>query len=392
MYLPAAELKRVEIAQFISEYKHTDIRKVALKLSKRPELPRELIIKQINGLQKSREKLPFLKFIFPHPLSLSQASSQTTAEYKASLYSGRKLIDLSGGTGIDSYFFSKKFLEVVYVEPRPELAELAKYNFDLTNIQVQEATAGKFLEQYRTSSAKVQEKSEVIYIDPDRRDKGKSLINLQDCQPDIPKLLPLLWQHTEHILLKLSPMLDLSVIRHQLSAIAAIHIIAVANDCKELLVELRAGFAGKMKIITINFSNDKEQQYTFSADEKKEEIAYSPPLSYLYEPNVAIHKANCYAELAADFDLKKLAPNTHLFTSRKLMMSFPGRVLTIEKVDKPQKKWLPQANIISKNFQMKPAEIARKYQIKNGGEQFLYACQLLHKKKVFIHASPVLLT
>jgi len=120
------------------------------------------------------------------------------------------------------------------------------------------------------------------------------------------------------------------------------------------------------------------------SDEMDAQLSYSEPEKYLYEPNAAILKSGGFKSLALKFDLKKLSKNTHLYTSKQLLLNFPGRIIEVEKVGKAEKKFLNRANVVSRNFPLKPEEIRKRYGIKEGKVHFLYACSLFTGKKVFI--------
>src|SRR5690606_37991222 len=154
-----------EIEKFIHQEQNTSIAELSLKLSKKDHLPKEFIINQINGRQKAKKKFPFLlqfkDYIFPSPRAFAQASSEQTAKYKATLVNGKKMTDLSGGMGIDSYFFSRNVTQLHYIEKDSELCELNRKNFELlnaTDITVHNLSAEDFLNS--------NEKFDIIYLDP----------------------------------------------------------------------------------------------------------------------------------------------------------------------------------------------------------------------------------
>ena len=374
-----------EVFEFIKLHLQERAADVALALSKKPELPKEFILNQINGYQKVEKKLPFLKkhpsYLFPNSRAVSQSSSESTAKYKASLISGKKLLDASGGMGIDSYFFSNEVSHVTYLEPNTELFEISSKNFEglnTNNIEGHNKTAVEFLTTSKSSF-------DWIYFDPDRRKNSSRLMKIEDCEPNILELLENIWQHTNQVLLKLSPMLDISVALKQLSHCKLVHIIAVENECKELLFTLDKNHSGEPEIKAINIEKKNTATFSFKfSQEQNCEVIVSDPLRYLYEPNAAILKAGGFKSIGEAFGLKKIAPNTHLYTSDQLNSDFPGRIVKIEGVYKPKKGIVKKANVVCRNFPLKPEELKKKYKITDGGEQFIYACRLVGNEGVFV--------
>ncbi len=375
-----------EIEKFIQDNLHQSTAKISLKLSKKTTWPKEEIINQINGLQKSKSKFPFLEaysnFKFPSPRAFSQASSEQTAKFKAQLIQAETIADLSGGMGIDSYFFSRIAKKVSYIEANNTIYEKATFNFKVLkahNIETYHSTAEDFIIN--------ENQFDLIYIDPDRRNKEKRLFLLEDCKPNVLNLLPQLFKISNKILLKLSPIIDLESLFRQLPNISTIWVVAVKNDCKEVLVKLHKDKEQETKINCINLLDEGMEDFQFDYQtEKVSEVSYSKPLNYLYEPNVAIYKAGAFKSIAKKFGLKKLAPNTHLYTSNEKIENFPGRNLKIMAVDKPKKGSQLSASIVSRNFPQTADEIRAKYKISESKDHFLYACRLQDNSKVFIHA------
>tara|TARA_R110002096_G_scaffold72174_8_gene172269 strand:+ start:3347 stop:4513 length:1167 start_codon:yes stop_codon:yes gene_type:complete len=373
-----------EIAEFIEQNSKLNIAEIALLLSKKPDWPKEFILNQINGRQKAVKKFPFLlqfqDFEFPNPTAVAQASSEVTARFKASLINGSSIADLSGGMGIDSYFFAQKFKQVVYVEKQVELFNLVEENLKLLagdKIHCVNNSAENFLQK--------QLQFDWIYIDPDRRAEKSKTFQIETSSPNIVELLPLLFEKTNQLMIKLSPLLDLKDGIRKLPFTKFIYVIAVEGECKELLFLLEKGFEGEPQIEAMNLNKNDKSSFIFKfSDEIAAQISYSAPQKYLYEPNAAILKSGGFKSLAVKLKLEKLSENTHLYTSENRVTEFPGRVVEIEKIGKPEKKFMTFANVVSRNFPMSPADIRKKYSIREGQKEFLYACTLTGKKKVFI--------
>lgn len=374
-----------EIKAFILRHQDSTLPEIALLLSKKPNWPKAFILDQINGRQKAKKKFPFLidfpDFHFPSSKAVAQSSSSLTAKYKATLLKGKTIIDACGGMGIDSYFFSKLFDSVFYIEPNEDLFEISKDNFKLlgsNNIECFCADIQQFL-------SRLSEKVDCIFLDPDRRKKHSKAFRIEDCEPNLIELMPLVWQKTQRCLIKLSPMLDISLAISQLQNCKEIHVISVENECKELLFILEKDFDDEAHIICNELSEKAPFKFTFKFSEEKNcAVEYSDPLQFLYEPNVAILKAGAFKDIGAKFSLKKLASNTHLYTSTTLIDHFPGRTFKINSVHKPQKGLVKKANISAKNFPLSPVEIGKKYHIKTGALTYLFACGLSNSKNVFI--------
>ncbi|MEX2380047.1 MAG: class I SAM-dependent methyltransferase [Vicingaceae bacterium] len=378
-----------EIEKFIQTELNTPIAELSLKLSKKVDWPKQFIINQVNGRQKAKKKFPFLanfpNYIFPSPRAFAQASSEQTAAYKATLVKGDQMADLSGGMGIDTYFFDQKVKHLDFVERDEELFQISEKNFRLLgakNVHAHKQEAESFLKEAK--------KYDFTYLDPDRRDESKRLFQIEDCSPNVLELIPVLFQKSKKVLVKLSPLLDIKLAIEQFKKVEAVHVVAVENDCKELLFILNPDYKAEAQIHCINFVQKEANKFAFNySQEEQTTVNYSSVQQYLYEPNVAITKAGAFKSIAADFKLNKLAPNTHLYTSETLLNDFPGRVLKVTELTSPQKIKNKSANVVSKNFPLKAEQIRKKYKIKEGKNNFLYACGLWDNSKIFIWAERI---
>lgn len=374
-----------ETLDFIQKHRHDSVASIALLLSKKPELPKSYILNQINGLQKAKQKLPFLlkftNFIYPSPRALSQASSEKTGLYKSEILKAKEVLDLSGGMGMDSYFFAKHAEQVTYVDMNQELVETALSNFKTlkaNNITCINSKAEKFIED-------VSRLYDFIYIDPDRRSAKEKAFKIDDCEPNVAELLPHIWKKSSQCLVKLSPMLDIQQALTQLPFCKEVHVVSVDNECKELLFLLEHNYKNAPKIICVNLLEGKPQRFNFTfKEEKSASNQLGKVENYLYEPNASILKAGAFKSIGQQFSLSKLATNTHLYTSTELHNNFPGRIIKVSEVSKPKKGLTQQANVVCRNFSMKPEQLKKKYNIKDGGKQFLYAFSTDEKSKSFV--------
>ena len=247
-----------DIQEYINYNLKMDIHKLILKGISFEGVTVQEVANQLICKQKSQKKLPSWfntkNIYYPSKVSLEQTSSETTAKYKASLISGKRLIDLTGGFGVDSFYFSSSFNNVVHCEKNTNLSEIAGHNFKQLNKKNITCSDENGIEYLKKSK----EIFDVIYVDPSRRNdvKGKVFL-LKDCEPNIPKFIDLLFNKTQTILIKNSPILDITSATNELKFVKEIHIIAVNNDVKELLYLLEKEFNGKITIKTVNFSKKK---------------------------------------------------------------------------------------------------------------------------------------
>ncbi|HJV78425.1 MAG TPA: hypothetical protein VJ602_08585 [Paludibacter sp.] len=380
--------------QFITEHEKDDI--FALKLQHRndSEIDIDLAIRQIIGKQKVKSKIPLFydteDILYPVQLSLEQSSSELTAKYKSSLCKGNTLVDLTGGFGVDCCFMSEHFKQVTYVEHQAELCELAEHNFKVlekSHIQVIHAETEKHLHEM--------EAVDWIFIDPARRSSsGKKVVLLSDCEPDVSALSTVLLEKSNRIMIKLSPMMDITAALRELPTTSEIHILSVENECKEVLLILSQSVQNNKKIKTINFGKSNENQvFEYSIDDELNAIASftSAIEKYLYEPNAAIMKSGAFKLVGDRFNLRKLHKNTHLYTSNKLLPDFPGRIFETlhlwgnSKAElKELAQHLPKANITTRNYPISVDELRKKLKIKDGGDTYLFACTLADEQKIII--------
>lgn len=352
--------------------------------------------RQIEGRQKIKSKVPLFyasdKVLYPQKLSLEQASSELTARYKSSLCHGDLLIDLTGGLGIDSYFLSEQFQQCIYIEQNKDLFDIATYNFDAlgkTNITVFCTDGVDFIRNYKQTA-------DWIYLDPARRDKkGQKVVLISDCEPNILNIKDELLAKTNALMLKLSPMIDISSVIDALQHVSEVYIVAVENECKELLVVLKPAVRqDKIKIIAVDIDKNGNKQLFQSSHEEEATLTveYARELKkYLYEPNAAIMKSGTFKQLALSYNIEKLHKNTHLYTSDELLPHFPGRIFEIEAswgnskaVWKNELRKHPRANVSVRNYPASVNEIRQKFKIREGGELFLFACTLINEEKTIL--------
>ncbi|MBA3900784.1 MAG: class I SAM-dependent methyltransferase [Bacteroidetes bacterium] len=382
-------LQSKEIQAYILKHQDEDVAKLALKLGKEKHPFAAEILNQVKGRQKAKQKIPqWLKegILFPPTISLEQCSSEQSAEFKTELITGKKLIDLSAGFGVDAYYFSKVFEEVILVEPNTELIKVVEHNyscFGIKNAAFENIDAAGFLNSNT-------QKADWIYADPSRRtDSNQKVYKFSDCQPNIPELLPKLWEIAPNILIKAAPLLDIHAAMQELQYVKKAIVLSLNHEVKEVLYLLEQGFEGEEVIVAIDLLKNSRNTFEFYFSQEKEAtFNLSFPQQYLYEPNAAILKAGAFKTIADKFGLKKLHPNSHLYTSDDLITDFPGRFFKVIDTSKPDKKSLKQslpgmkANVSLRNFHGSTSDFIKKTGIKEGGDIFLFATTLMDEKAV----------
>lgn len=382
------------IQNFIWTHRLDDPKQIALSGKKFPDIPIAYVAGQIDFLQKIRKKVPSwyqAGLEFPASISVEQASSEATARFKASIAEGESMADLTGGLGVDSFFFSRKLSSVTYVEPNSDLLHVTEHNFQTLgadNVRFVQATAEDFLQN-------TEEKFDLIYLDPSRRhgQKGK-VFQLQDCSPNILDIKQLALERAPRILLKTAPLLDISLAARQLGSVQEIWVVASGDECREVLYMLeRTPVAFEnIRMHAVNLLRDGEiQDFECSPGEEQQAVAdYSLPLQFLYEPNPAVLKAGAFRSFATRYGLKKLHPHTHLYTSEQLVPDVPGRSFAVVNVCKYEKKavqaLIPEGkgNVSTRNFPENAEAVRKKLGLTDGGDFYLFAVTDATDKKVVI--------
>ena len=366
------------IQEFITQNSDVSITKLALQKNPFPEVEWISILNQIEAKSKAKEKLPTWfsteNIIYPSKISVEQTSSEKTAAYKASLISGESLIDLTGGFGVDDYYFSKNFKTVAHCEINEDLSAIVKHNFE----QLQVDNCAFYADDSSTILNNSDQKWDWIYIDPSRRNDAKGKVfMLKDCLPNVPDSLDFYFEKSDSILIKTAPLLDISAGLSELKFVKNIHIIALENEVKELLFEIHNHYSGNITIKTANILKDKTETFEFVLGDDIAYPSYHLPQQYLYEANSAIMKSGGFDEVSVFFDINKLHKHSHLYTSDRLI-DFPGRRFEIEKVIPYSKTEMKtellnqQANVTTRNFPDTVENIRKKWKIKNGGNLYCF--------------------
>ncbi len=382
------------VQDFLRVNANRNPREIALKKSPFATVSSSELATQLESRRKTEKKLPLWYqtpgIYFPPTLSIEQASSEDTALYKANLIEeNTSLLDLTGGIGIDSYYFSKKVKRIVHCELNKELSNIAKHNAIILGANNIEFIGGDGLEFLKKQAKGT---FQTIYLDPSRRVKTRKVFMLSDCEPNIVDLQDELFEKTSTILVKTAPLLDISLALTELKQVKEVHVISVKNECKEVLFLLKAGYSQEPMIKVAGLDNSLNFKFDFLQEEEKQALVnYALPNKFLYDPDVALLKAGCFKLLSQRLSLDKLHPNSHLYTSEELQKDFPGRSFEViglyEYNDFKKNKINWNANVISRNFPLKVEEIRKKHKIGEGNLEFLYFCKAIDEKFYVIHAT-----
>lgn len=388
-----AKLKKETFQAFIRANETSDLTKL-LFAGNKPDVEIKLAVDQILSRRKAKQKLPSWykkeNVLYPPPLSLEQASSDPAAKYKSKIMSGAHLVDLTGGMGVDLLRMSKKFEAATYVEQDEWLCALFGQNKQLfkgDSITVFHQSAEEFLKKFNGKAS--------FFIDPARRDVLNQKVYLfTDCTPDITKILFQLKEKADQVLVKASPMIDLTEGKRELKYVKHIHVLSIQNECKEVLFHLDFQKNQVEPDITCcNFQSDKEELFTFNlVQEKGIAVAFGSVGRYLYDPNSSILKAGAFKSITAKYNLLKLGPNTHLYTGQEMIEDFPGRKFIVIKDDVNKQDIAElladkQANVFTKDYPIKADELRRKYKLEEGSSYYLIGYRDLNGKPKMVLAN-----
>ena len=386
-----------DLPSLLSQHQHDDVQQLALQRNRFPQLSDadfRFFLQQVEGKQRTRDKLPTLNHLpdwwFPVRLSCEQCSSEATAGYKAKIYPSdcHTLIDLTAGYGVDTFFMAENATEAHYVERNAELCAIAEHNFSLyrPKIQVHNTTAEEFLTTLPISNSQYPIANTLIYFDPARRSQsGGKVFRIEDCEPNVIELLPTLRLHASHIMIKFSPMLDITAALRVLGRDWDTHIVAVNNEVKEVLF-----LTGTGVMHAVNIRGMQTDRFFFSPEnEQQAQLTIAADIhQYIYEPNAAIIKAGAYRLVGERYELQKLDTNTHLYTSDSFMSGFPGRVWDVieAEVKDPKKQLDTKAkySILSRNYPLSPDDIRKKYKLKDGDDWYLLAARHQGKPRLIL--------
>jgi 16S rRNA G966 N2-methylase RsmD len=387
-------IAQADVQDFLIHHEGEDEKQFVLRHKEVLGLPAAQIAQQLIGRRKVKAKLPTWYqtkgIIYPPTLNLEQSSSQATALFKSKIVETilderRVAADLTGGLGVDSFYLSHRFNSLHYVEPDKELLDITFHNHTVlhaANITHHNSDAEQFLDQTTLDF-------DLVFIDPSRRDgKSRKIIRLADCLPDVTQLQKTILSRTRFLLVKTSPLLDIQQGLRELDYVKKVYVVSVDNECKELLFLADKNCSDEVAIEAVDlFSNGQiRSSFSFTIDEEKNSsISHSEPQKFLYEPNASILKAGAFKLISERYQLQKLATNTHLYTSERLLENFPGRIFQIDVLNPEVKQLhdlLPnrQVNIVTRNYPLKPEELKKKLKLRDGGDKYLIGFSTEKKK------------
>jgi len=389
----------MEFAEFILAHDADDLGRLALARTRyAAEVPDfDLALTTLEVRRKLRTKVPQWyanpSLRFPLRLSGEQCSSAETARYKAKVAAdacgGGALADLTGGLGVDAWAFAQVFDRVLYNEMKPELAAAATANFaalGVGNIVVRNSTVG----EASVSQMLGDFTPDILFLDPARRaTDGRKVFRLEDCQPDVLQLLPELLAASPKVLLKLSPMADITLVCRQLGCVKTVHVVAAEGECKELLLLLERGYEGPYT--TVVYENGS----VLALDQVRGETVFAESVEgMLFEPGKALLKSGAF-DVPCAFGLKKLARHTHLYVGEDVPEALKPfgkqfRILETAPLDKRSMKDIgkryPKASVTARNIPMTSDELRRRLGVADGGsvhvfgihvaDNILIVCQL----------------
>ncbi len=399
-----------DLLDFVEENKDKDCSKILLSTSqKKYNFNLKYACKLIEAKAKIKHKFPDWynnsKLVFISAISSEQSSSFLAAEYKSKIISNSLVVDLTGGMGVDSYFFSINNNKVYYNEKESDLMKATEYNFKTlkivdihcSNISIDRSNLDQYL--FNICNLNSISKIPLIYLDPSRRLKtGDRFIGMEDYEPNILEILDILNKYANHIVVKISPMSDISKVFNSCRYINKIEVISINNECKELLIHILPNSLityKNLKIESINITNNSVQKFSHSIIEESEAIPYLTTTittgEFIYDPNSSILKSGGFKTVSKLYNLNKLDINTHLYSSVNLNRDFPGRIFkVIEVIEFKSKninnlyKIYPTANIITKNFTLNSQSLKKRLNIDDGGNIYLIGCTINSSKKLLV--------
>ena len=379
-----------ELRDFIQEHLNDDTAGLLLAAQRYQGIDVPFAVEQIEARKRLKGKLPEwyenVELVMGGRVPAEQCSSEVTARYKRSILEGESLCDMTGGMGVDFWYMSEGMKRAIYTERNEELCEVARHNFQVLKDERHPEAEVRCGDGRELPIPSV----DIIYLDPARRaGDGSRVYAMEDCEPNIVEWQDELLRHAKMLLVKLSPMVDITDVLRKLKGVTNVYIVGVKNECKEILVQAHALgdslYAGCVKVHCVDFWADRQMEYIFESSEETHRVnlASLGVRGFLYEPDVTLMKAQAFGSLCQRFPVYQLDVETHLMTSDEFIADFPGRIFEVEemipfssKVMKRLKKEIPQANIATRNFVMTAEELQKRSGIKDGGEVYLFGAKV----------------
>jgi hypothetical protein len=390
----------MEFKEFILAHSGEDIAALALRRNALSgEVPDwDLALSTLQARSKLRHKVPEWYAVpslqYPKALSAEQCSSTETARYKASLVKG-KVADLTGGMGVDAWAFSKVADEVLYNEMDEGLCRSAEHNFKELGVNNITVTNCKIEPGLRLPIKPAMTNVDVIFMDPARRgDGGRKVFKLEDCSPNVLELLPELYDACPNVMLKLSPMADITLVCKQLPGVREVHVVATGGECKELLLLLEKGYSGDYS--TFIYDSGALLKIPALCHCRLRPAILNDKPEWLFEPGKALMKAGAF-DLPCEYGLTKLGRHTHLYVSQEsvpeelapfgksfeILDAFPLSGKTMKEAGKRY----PKADVTARNIPITSEELAKRLGVKPGdGSLHIFGTQSDSEGKLLIIA------
>lgn len=400
----------LELRDFIRNHQDDDTAELLLAAARWPDIDVPAAVEQIEARRRLKGKLPEWwanpDLIMGGRVPAEQCSSEVTARYKSVHVLGDSAVtsicDMTGGMGVDFWYMSEGMKRAIYTERNEELCSIAKHNFQVlmgnkpngSPHRGGDACQGREGLEVRCGDGRELPipSVDIIYLDPARRaGDGSRVYAMEDCEPNIVEWQDELLRHAKMVLVKLSPMVDLTDVLRKLKGVTDIHIVAVKNECKEVLIKQAqahalgdSSHAECVMVHCVDFVGENSLRYTAKfPDEMEVPVLEQGVGHYLYEPDVTLMKAQLFGSLCQRFSVHQLEIGTHLMTSDELVPDFPGRIFVVEeqlpfssKLLKRLKKAIPQANIATRNFILSADQLRHRAGIKDGGDIYLFGAKV----------------
>lgn len=391
----------MDFTTFILEHDGEDLGRLALARDRFASEVQDfdLVLTTLECRRKLRDKVPEWYAVpslrFPLRVSAEQCSSSATARYKASVALGAchglRLADLTGGLGVDSWAFAQVFDEVLYNEMRPELADAARHNFAALGVG-NVIVSNEELAPGNVTRVLAGFCPDILFLDPARRaSDGRKVFRLEDCQPNVLQLLPELLAACPRLLLKLSPMADISLVCKQLGCVRDVHVVCADGECKELLLLLERDYAREYSVKVyesgtvmevfgpgLKISLGPSPHVLASLDKNR------PGPLFLFEPGKGLLKAGAF-DLPCQYGLEKLGRHTHLYVGEAVPEELQpfGKVFRVletlplnNRNIKAIGKKYPQAEVTARNIPMTSDQLRAKLGVRSGGTLHIFGVQL----------------
>ena len=377
------KLQEHDVQLLLLSHHSADPAAFAMQFHGRKELPVRAMAEQLACRRKAVNKLPTLSQLnlLYTPLALEQSSGERASAYKASLLSGKRALDASGGLGIDTIFLARRFQEVVYCERDSLLCAVVEHNLkasDIKNIVIKNGDSISMLAEFPDNSF------DWIYVDPARREEGRRSIALEAASPDVVASHDLLLRHAQRVCIKASPALEISGLKKLLPALHTIVVVSVDRECKEILLLLERTYpsdgAVQVKAVCLNADSEEITEVAGGSDEALKVVAAAVK-EYLYEPDPAIIKARLSAVVARDMGLQFVNRSVDYLTADRKIEAFPGRTFRVVECIpwKPkcfraflERHAIAGASIQRRDFPLSAEELRNKYRLRESERAFLF--------------------